>query len=219
MPRILHLAAVLLLAPSLALAQSASDRLERFTRGLTGLQGQFQQEVYDADGRLSESSRGELALRAPRQFRWEYTTPFPQLIVADGDRVWIHDPDLEQVSVRRQGEAEQNSPLAALIDPAQLERQFTLSSLPDADGLAWLRLVPRDARGDVGLREARLGFDGDQLVRMSMDDALGQQTRISFSGWQRNPAFAPGLFRFVPPPGTDVIGDAEDAAIAFPVQD
>ncbi|HRP73828.1 MAG TPA: outer membrane lipoprotein chaperone LolA, partial [Luteimonas sp.] len=95
----------------------AREQLDSFTKGLKGLDGQFTQTVFDDNGRVRESSNGRVALSAPRLFRWEYVKPYPQLIVADGDTVWVYDPDLEQVSRRPQGTAEQDSPLAALIDP------------------------------------------------------------------------------------------------------
>src|SRR5690606_27744491 len=84
-----------------------------------------------------------VALSAPRMFRWEYEQPFPQLIVADGNDVWVYDPDLEQVTVRPQGREEQQSPLAVLIDPEQLERQFLVASAGSEGGLEWVELTPR----------------------------------------------------------------------------
>ena len=184
----------------------ARASLDRFTSGLNGLQGQFTQQVHDASGRVRESSSGQVALSAPRLFRWEYENPYPQLIVADGSRVWVYDPDLEQVTVRPQGEEEQNSPLAALIDPALLERDFVVTQGGSRDGLEWLDVAPRQ-ESDAGFQSASLGFDGDGLVTMDVVDALGQRTVIGFSDWQRNPSFAADTFTFTPPQGVDVVGD------------
>ncbi|MDQ3268888.1 MAG: outer membrane lipoprotein chaperone LolA, partial [Pseudomonadota bacterium] len=117
--RIASLAATLLatgLFASTAMA-GARDELNAFTKGLKGLDGQFTQQVFDANGKLKETASGQLALSAPRLFRWEYVKPYPQLIVADGRKVWIYDEDLEQVTVRPQGVEEQSNPLAALINP------------------------------------------------------------------------------------------------------
>lgn len=196
--------------------------LEGFMRDVQGLSGDFRQRVLDPDGRVEEDSQGRIALAVPRQFRWEYETPFPQLIVADGSRVWIFDPDLEQVQVRPQDAEEQRSPLSALTDPDELERQFIVADGGQSEGLDWVTLEPRDA--DAGFSSGRLGFAEGQLLRMDMTDSLGQRTRIEFSGWKRNSAFAPDTFRFVPPPGVDVIGDAgevevEAATQAFPLED
>jgi outer membrane lipoprotein carrier protein len=146
-----------------------------------------------------------VALSAPRLFRWEYVKPYPQLIVADGKKVWVHDPDLQQVTVRPQGEEEQNSPLSALIDPSRLDAQFNVKELGANEGLEWLSLTPK-GEGESNFRSARLGFDPSGLAKMQVIDALGQRTEITFSGWKRNPAFAAGTFRFTPPKGVDVIG-------------
>lgn len=197
------LAAALLAAGS---AQAgARDNLDAFTRGLKGLQGQFTQEVFDANGKRKESSSGSVALSAPRLFRWEYAKPYPQLIVADGEFVWIYEPDLQQATKRPQGAEEQNSPLAALIDPAKLDQQFNVSEAGTEAGLEWLRLTPHsDEEG--GFRDARLGFGEAGLARMTVVDALGQRTEIVFSDWKRNPSFAEGTFRFVPDSDVDVVG-------------
>ena len=119
-----RLTLLLLLLASPLVHADARAQLDAFSGGVKGLSADFRQRVYDPDGRLGEESTGTVQLRAPRQFRWEYLKPFPQLIVADGDHVWVYDPDLEQVNVRNQSAEENNSPLAVLIDPTELERQF-----------------------------------------------------------------------------------------------
>lgn len=184
----------------------ARTSLDSFTSGLEGLQGQFTQQVYDPNGRVRESSSGQVALSAPRLFRWEYQEPYPQLIVADGSRVWVYDPDLEQVTVRPQGEEERNSPLAALIDPSILDRNFVVEEDGSSDGMEWLSIEPRQA-SDAGFQKARLGFADGALAAMDVLDALGQRTVIDFSGWQRNPPFGADTFEFTPPEGVDVVGD------------
>jgi outer membrane lipoprotein carrier protein len=183
----------------------ARDDLNAFTRGLKGLSGTFSQQVFDPKGNRKESTSGRVALSAPRLFRWEYAAPYPQLIVADGKHVWVYEPDLQQATKRPQGTEEQNSPLAALVEPARLERDFNLVEAGTRDGLEWLELTPRrDEEG--GFRSARLGFDDDGLRKMTVVDALGQRTEIEFRGWKRNPDFAKGTFTFVPAEGVDVVG-------------
>ena len=184
----------------------ARDDLKAFTSGLKGLDGQFTQQVYDARGKLKETSSGRVALSAPRLFRWEYAKPYPQLIVADGRKVWVYDPDLQQVTVREQGSEEQNSPLSALIDPAKLDRQFNVKEGGTADGLQWLTLTPK-SEGDASFQSARLGFGKSGLARMDVVDAVGQNTKITFAGWKRNPAFAATTFKYAPARGVDVVGE------------
>ena len=201
--RILGLAAVLLATHAFA---GARDDLNAFTKGLKGLDGQFTQQVFDANGKRKETSSGRVALSAPRLFRWEYVKPFPQLIVADGKTVWVYDPDLQQVTRRPQGAEEQDSPLAALIDPSRLDKDFVVKEAGTTDGLAWLVLTPRKVN-DASFQSARLGFGKDGLALMQVVDALGQRTEIAFSGWKRNPSFAKSTFRYTPPKGVDVVGE------------
>lgn len=201
-------------------SHAANPTLQRFAEDLRGLDGRFEQTVTDEQGRVRERSQGRVALALPRLFRWDVDSPYPQTIVADGERVWIYDPDLEQVTVRRQEEQEQGSPLAVLIDPAELERRFAVESVGSAGGLDWLRLVPRAEEPAFSVCE--LAFEGTELVLMRLTDTLGQRTEIAFRDWRRNPEFATGTFRFEPPPGADVVGDVEGVAPtaeAFPIQD
>ncbi len=184
----------------------ARDDLAQFTKGLKGLDGSFTQQVYDARDTLKETSTGHLQLAVPRLFRWEYVKPYPQMIVADGDKVWIYDPDLEQVTVRAQGAEEQNNPLAALFEPATLDKRFIVKEAGTSEGLVWLSLTPKN-EDEASFRSARLGFADAKLVRMEVEDAVGQRTRIKFGQWTRNPAFAAGTFKYTPPKGVDVIGE------------
>lgn len=201
-----------------AWAAGARDRLYAFTTDLLGLDGDFTQRVYDADGRLTEESSGRVALAQPRQFRWEYLKPFPQLIVADGDQLWVYDPDLEQVTVRKQSLEEQRSPLAALIDPGELDRQFKVGEGGSTQGIDWLVLEPKQAE-DAQFKRARLGFDSDGLARMEIEDALGQRTEIVYAGWRRNPVFPAGTFDYTPPEGVEVVGDPIEHAEVMPLKD
>lgn len=197
------LTAALLLAANAANA-GARDRLDGFTSNLKGLDGQFSQQVFDARGKQKENSTGRVALSAPRMFRWEYVKPYPQLIVADGKTVWVHDPDLQQVSKRPQGVEEANSPLAILLNPAKLDRDFTVKEAGTSGGVEWLQLTPKQA--EAPFKTAKLGFTKAGLSQMEYVDALGQRTKISFSAWKRNPSFAKGTFVYVPAKGVDVIG-------------
>ncbi len=198
-------------------AETARARLDAFARDLRALRGDFTQDVHDPNGGTARTSRGTVALEAPRRFRWETTTPYRQLIVADGEKVWIYDADLEQVTVRAQGTEEAHSPLTVLTDLSRLDHDFATSERGEHDGLLWLRLQSKDKEPQFAWCD--LGFDANGLARMDFEDTLGNRTAIRFSGWQRNPKLAPELFRFTPPKGVDVIGDPTPAAEAFPIRD
>lgn len=214
----LVLASVLLAASAPAFAAAGREAITRFSTDLRSLDGRFVQQVFDPQGRATQRSEGRISLRAPRQFRWEYQQPFPQLIVADGDHLWIYDPDLEQVTVRVQSYEEQTSPLAALIDPGELDRQFIVSEGEQSEGLTWVDLRSRKPE-DAAVASARLGFDAQGLARMVFEDQLGQRTEVSFSGWTRNGVLPAALFRFVPPEGVDVVGETRDRAEVRPLQE
>ena len=197
------LASALLLAANIAHA-GGRDALNAFAKGLKGLDGQFSPQVFDPKGKQKEASTGRVAVSAPRLVRWEYVKPYPQLIVADGKTVWVYESDLQQVSKRAQGAEEASSPLAILLDPSKLDRDFIVKDLGASGGVEWLQLTPKQA--DAPFKSAKLGFSAGALAQMEYVDALGQRTKIGFSGWKRNPAFARDTFVFVPPKGVDVIG-------------
>ncbi len=216
----LRLLTILLLGfPLLATAADlARTRMQAFAGSLVSLSGEFEQSVTGARGSRGEPSRGTVALKAPRQFRWQTTSPFEQLVVADGSRVWVYDPDLMQASVRSQSTEEAQSPLTVLTDLSRLEVDFTASDAGTRDGLAWLRLVSKAPEPEFAYVE--LGFDSDDaLARMRFEDALGNTTEIRFSGWKRNPKLADGSFAFTPPAGVDVVGDPGKDAEVIPLQD
>ena len=148
-----------------------------------------------------------MSLSAPRQFRWEYLKPYPQLIVADGLNVWVYDPDLNQVTVRAQVAEEQNCPLAALINPTRLDSLFVVKEEAAVGGLNWLSLAPK-GQAEANFRSARLGFGEGRLSQMEIVDNLGQRTEIRFTEWKRNPSFPAGKFKYVPAKGVDVIGES-----------
>lgn len=207
---------LLAVSTNAAATDSARARLDAFAKDLKAVSGSFEQHVLDPNGRADKTSRGSMALKAPRQFRWETTAPYMQLIIADGEKVWIYDPDLEQVTVRAQGTEEAHSPLTVLTDLSQLDRDFATSEQGEEDGLIWLRLKSKDK--EPQFEYADLGFGHSGLERMRFEDALGNRTEIHFTDWQRNPKLKADTFKFTPPKGVDVIGDAAPAAQAYPIR-
>jgi outer membrane lipoprotein carrier protein len=203
------IAAAAFLLTLAGLAQAATGparaRLDAFANGLHSLTGRFTQTLTNADGQPGQASSGTLALEAPREFRWDTLAPYKQTIVADGSRVWLYDPALEQVTVRKQSTEEAHSPLTVLTDVSQLDKNFKVAEEGERDGLQWLRLTSTAA--DPQFDYAELGFDADGLARMIFRDQLGSTTDIRFSGWKRNAPIPPETFNFTPPKDADVIGD------------
>lgn len=206
-----------LITVSAQAADTARSRLESFSSGIQTISAHFEQAVVGAKGNRGDTSSGTLALKAPRQFRWQTTSPYEQLIVADGNRVWIYDPDLEQVSVRSQGAEEAHSPLSVLTDLSQLDHDFTATEAGNREGLQWLKLVSKAKEPEFAFAE--LGFDKTNLLQMRFEDSLGNTTEIRFSNWQRDPKLATDAFAFTPPAGVDVVGDPGADAEVFPIEE
>lgn len=191
-----------------ALAQEpvpAREQLERFSDGLETLQAQFSQVVLSADNEIQDRSEGEVWLRRPDRFRWAYGGDYPELVVADGERVWIYDEMLEQVTVREQDRAAMDSPLALLADPASLDESFEVREVGELDGVSLLELRSRSVESEF--ERFLLGLDDDRLVLIIMEDSFGLRTEIRFDAVQRNVEFDDVLFEFAPPEGVDVIGE------------
>jgi outer membrane lipoprotein carrier protein len=196
------------LLPWAAAAQAPADvraasRLEAALAGLDSWRAGFSQTVTDAEGRVTESASGTVALARPGKFRWDYQVP-EQLIVSDGTTVWLYDADLAQVTVRPAAEALIGTPALLLSGKADLRAEFRVTDAGSDEGLSWSRLEPRDGESDFA--ELRVGIAGGELRRMVLVDRLGQTTRLAFERIERNPALAEDSFRFTPPPGVDVIG-------------
>jgi outer membrane lipoprotein carrier protein len=206
-----------LLATSAAQADTARSHLDTVSKGLLSVTAQFKQSLTDANGKPGKSTEGKLALKAPRQFRWDVTAPYQQQIVADGMHVWVYDPDLEQVTVHNQGVEEAHSPLTVLTDLTQMDHDFASTEQGEHDGLVWLRLKPKAK--DAEFEYADLGFDANGMARMQFKDSLGNSTDIRFSDWKRNAPVADATFHFVPPKGVDVIGEVKPEAETHPVKD
>lgn len=201
--RALIVTALLLLSLQLQ-AQTARDQLERFAEGLETLHAAFSQLVVSTDGQLQDRSDGEVWLSRPDRFRWEYGGDFPELVVADGSRIWIYDETLEQVTVKDQAAASMDSPLALLTDPDRLDEQFEVREVGETEEAALLELRARSM--ETEFERFLLGMADDRIVLMVMEDAFGLRTEIRFSQLRRNPELDAGLFEFTPPDGADVIG-------------
>ena len=181
------------------------DRLRDFVDGAKTLRAQFIQTVVDRAGKVSSESSGTMQFSRPGKFRWQYTQPYPQLIVGDGQKLWIWDSDLNQVTVKKLSDSLGSSPAALLAGSNEIERSFTLIDGGSEDGLEWLNAQPKDR--DTTFESIRMGFGEAGLQQMELIDSFGQKTIIQFAKVEKNPKLATDLFKFVPPKGADVVGE------------
>jgi outer membrane lipoprotein carrier protein len=186
-------------------ANSASlERFQSYLRTTQSARADFEQKVFDKTGKLVQESRGNFAFLRPGRFRWTYLKP-PQVIVGDGDRVWIHDADLNQVTVRRVSRVLGATPAALLAGASDIEKAFDLTEAGTKDGLEWLEAKPREK--ESSFERIRLGMGTSGIDAMELLDHFGQTTVLRFSNLVRNPQIDPATFRFTPPRGADVLGD------------
>lgn len=185
----------------------ARERLEAFVDGLERLRATFTQATAGPDGMAREESAGEVWLEAPNRLRWRTGGEFPELIVADGERVWVFDEVLEQVTVKPQPDDASGTPLILLTDLGSLDAQYRSVEVGNIEEQYLLSLQAREAEAEF--ERILIGVADDGVRLMVLEDAFGQRTEIRFGEIERNPAFEPGLFDFEPPPGADVIGEAD----------
>ncbi len=195
-------ALVTCLACTLAHA-SAIEQLREFASSTRSAQGQFSQRTLKSTGQAAEASGGTFAFARPGRFRWEVKKPFEQLLVADGEKVYFYDKDLNQVTERPIGEAVGATPAAILFGDGNLEKSFELRDAGVRDGLEWLEAIPRSR--DAGFEKIAIGMQNGLPQAMEVLDAFGRRTIFSFSAVQRNPRLDADLFRFVVPKGADVV--------------
>jgi outer membrane lipoprotein carrier protein len=201
------LSLVLFAGPSMGAATtsaSAAAEVEKNLVGLASWSADFQQTIDDGHGKVMRSAAGKFYLQRPGKFRWDYTEPSEQLVLADGKQIWFYDKDLSQANVRDMDTTLANTPASLLSGGGSVSTQFDVTALPPSGGLTWYQLVPKHADTDFQL--VRIGFNKGDLASMFLADKLNQITQLTFSNSKRNEKFAPDLFTFVPPPGVDVIG-------------
>lgn len=194
----------ILLALALPVRASGLERLHAFIEGTRSARAGFTQTVVARSGRKPQQASGVMMFSRPGKFRWEYDRPYRQLIVGDGDKLWVYDPELKQVTTRKLAEAIGSSPAALLAGDNALDKNFILKDAGSSDGLEWVEAQPKS--GETSFESLRMGFAGDMLKVMELRDTFGQTTTLVFSQLERNPPLPAQLFRFTPPKGADVIG-------------
>ena len=198
------LTASVLFSPLLAEA-GAIDQLHAFLQSTRTLKAEFAQVVIAKNGRKPQQSSGIVSISRPGKLRWEILKPYPQLVVGDGEKIWIYDQELQQVTIRKAGQAISGSPAALLAGNNDLEKNFNLKEAGNAEGMAWVEAVPKN--NESGFERVRLGFFGADLKAMELNDSFGQTTQVSFSKIERNPVLPANNFKFTAPAGVDVVGE------------
>ncbi|HSV69818.1 MAG TPA: outer membrane lipoprotein chaperone LolA [Methylibium sp.] len=183
-------------------AADSLDTLRGFIAGVKTGRAPFTQTVTSPDGVKKKQSSGSFEFSRPNRFRFDYTKPYAQQIVSDGDKVWLHDVDLNQVTVRSAAAALGATP-AALLAGSTIDKDFELKALPDEGGLQWAQALPRATEGSF--KSLKIGFRSGTLAVVEIVDAFGQRSRLDFGAFEANPVLAAERFRFTPPAGTDVI--------------
>lgn len=200
-------AAVLTFAAALAVTLPAGasglDQLKAFVSGAQSGKATFRQVTTSKSARAPQEASGTFVFARPGRFRWTYDKPQQQLIVGDGEKVWIYDRDLNQVIVRKLDRALGATPAALLAGDTAIERSFELAEGGERGGLEWVDAKPRSA--EAGFERVRIGFKDNLPRAMELADSFGQTTRLEFGTVERNPPLERDLFRFVAPPGADVI--------------
>jgi len=199
-------AALYLLLAAGVQADSGPGYVQDFFNELRTLQADFDQQVVDSGDNIQQSSQGHMWIQRPGRFRWDYKTPYRQQIVADGERLWSYDEDLEQVTVQRVSEVLTSTPAMLLSGDQPLEDVFVIEEQAPGNSARQVLLTPISA--DSNVTAIILQFDGGTLLSIRALDTFGNTTTFSFTNLERNRELDPGIFRFEPPANADVVGDA-----------
>lgn len=205
------LLALLFLIPAGAQEHDADDgvaSLKAFLAGTTTFEAAFVQALSPNGDVEPQVSRGRFYLKRPGRFRWDYQEPAEQLVVSDGERIWMFDRDLDQVTVRPVDESLRGTPAMLLSGEASLDESFAVIGSRTEDGVQYVDLEPLQPSPEF--ESLTVGLAGGEIISMELLDGIGQRSRIEFSDRQRNPSLEDELFRFEPPPGVDVIGADDD---------
>ncbi len=188
-------------------SEDADQRLNQFFEQVTTFEADFVQQVFGEDGALIQRSEGILKLKRPGRFLWEYLKPSPQLILADGNNLWIYDAELEQASIKGIDEALGAAPIVLLTENRPLSENFDIQDTGAREGLEWTQLTPHTQ--DTEFSQIEFGMDGINIVQMELHDQFGQKTVIRFENSRTNVGIPDSKFEFSPPDNVDVIGVAK----------
>lgn len=189
-----------------ARAASAEEELKAFVENVRTLSGSFVQTQVDEHGELISSGAGMVSISRPGRFRWSYDQPYEQLMVCDGQTIWVYDPDLKQVTVRPAGETLAGTPAELLAQKARLAENFTTRDLGEKQGLRVVSLEPKSEQSDFKSIELWLKQGVPQRLRFS--DPLGGSTEVELRDLEVNTPLDERQFHFTPPKGVEVVEGA-----------
>ncbi|RPD84657.1 outer membrane lipoprotein carrier protein LolA [Neisseria weixii] len=192
------------MSAAIGLAQADGvDALKKFNSDSDGISGNFSQTVKSK--KKTQTTHGTFQILRPGLFKWEYTKPYKQTIVGDGNTIWLYDVDLAQVTKSSQNQAIGDSPAAILSNKTALDSSYTLKEDGSAGGIDYVLATPK--KNNAGYQYIRIGFKGDILAAMQLKDSFGNQTTINFSGLNTKPNLSRNAFKFTPPKGVDVLNN------------
>jgi outer membrane lipoprotein carrier protein len=191
--------------PAVAQAESIAQ-FDRFFEEVLTFKARFTQTIFDENLVPLEESSGQLRISRPGRFRWDYDPPAEQSIIADGERMWVYDIDLEQVTVRKLTDALGTSPAGVLSSGGNPKHNYRVQDLGQQGEIGWVSLHSKEEAASFS--EIQLGFDRGTLRLIQLLDDLGQITRIVLSDVKENIAIGAEWFAFEIPKGVDIIDEA-----------
>ena len=198
---------VIAFAPLLVHA-AALDQLKSFVASTKAAKGEFTQQqvkMIDGSAKVSNLSSGSFSFARPGKFIWTYQKPYEQLLQADGDKLYIYDKDLNQVTIKKLGNALGSSPAAILFGSNDLEKNFTLKEAGTKDGMEWLEATPKAK--DSTFDQIGIGLRNGVPQAMELRDSFGQVSLLTFKKFEKNPPLPANGFKFVVPKGADVFNN------------
>lgn len=191
-------------------ANTAADDLSMLLTKINAMRADFTQIITDKNAKQIQQSVGRMAMQRPGKFRWEVKKPMMQLVITNGTRLWIYDPDLEQVTIRMLTKEVGESPAMLLTNPnVTLGKDYRVESIKSSGkDLQWFSLTPKNQNSMFA--KIKLGFDKNQIREMELQDHLGHTTAIAFYNIAMNPILSATLFSFKPPKNVDVIDETKN---------
>ncbi|MGB1426725.1 MAG: outer membrane lipoprotein chaperone LolA [Cycloclasticus sp.] len=206
MMRVMLATILMLFGMMQSFADSNETRLQRYLENYKSLTGQFTQMISSEKSQHIQSSAGEFWIQKPNRFRWHYSTPYVQKIISNGEKLWIYDEDLEQVTIKEASQSIESSPLAVIVGATSLDTAFDVTPVVDSlDDLQWLRLIPNAESNSFEFIE--VGFKNGLLSKMRLKDNFGQTTHLTFTDVMVDSSIDTNRFEFAVPEGADVFNE------------